>query len=282
MRRIVYLNDKFSPITEAKISVLDRGFLFGDGVYEVVSVYSGKPFHLNEHLQRLQHSLDAIKLPLNVCEIDFAKIIAELLQLNSANQGDHSLYIQITRGVAEERTHNFPQQVTPTVFLMTKPIKPISYEELSRGKKAITQLDIRWKYCHIKSTSLLPSILLFQAAVDAGCDEAILIRDGYAIEGTSSNIFIVKNSQIITPPLSQENLSGVTRDLILQILRNNALPFQEKNIAEQELFEADEVWISSSTRGIFPIIELNGKAIGNGVVGPLWQKVMQLYLKSNC
>lgn len=277
---IVYLNGAFSPVTAAKISVLDRGFLFGDGVYEVMPVYKGKPFRLTAHLARLQESLNAIRLPYDLKPANFSAIFTELLQQNNATQQhDYSIYIQITRGAAPERRYSFPQPpVTPTIFAMIKSIPPLSYTELSRGKAATTARDTRWKYCHIKSISLLPSVLLFQQAVDAGCDETILMRNGYIIEGTSSNVFMVNDGIVVTPPLSQENLSGVTRDLILQILRENNFIFKEKRIKEKELQSADEVWISSSTRSIFPITQLNHQPVGSGQAGPLWQKVIKLYL----
>lgn len=279
MAQIVYLNGDFLPINEARVSVLDRGFLFGDGVYEVVPIYNGKTFQLDEHIARLQHSLDAIKLEVQTAAIDFVKIIASLLELNNAIESqDYSLYIEVTRGPAEERAHAFPGQVSPTIFLMLKPLKPLIYEELQCGKKAITHQDIRWQYCHIKSISLLPNVLLYQAALNSDCDETILIRDGLVVEGTSSNVFMVKNGVVFTPPLSQERLSGVTRSVILKILQENSLPFYEQNITVEQLFTADEVWISSSTRSIFPIVVIDGRIIGDGKAGAIWQKVMQLYL----
>jgi D-alanine transaminase len=277
---IVYLNGEFLPASAAKISVFDRGFLFGDGVYEVLPAYSGKPFRLAEHLARLQHSLDATRIELDTKQVDFATIFAKLLQHNNAIiSNDYSIYLQVTRGAPSERTHAFPQPpVAPTIFACTKRIKPLSYEELSRGKSAITAIDTRWKYCHIKSISLLPTILLFQQAADAHCDETILLRNGYALEGTSSNVFIVNDGVIVTPPLSKESLSGVTRDLILHILRENRLSFKERRIKAAELQRADEVWISSSTRAIFPIVKLDGKIVGSGKPGAIWHKVIKLYL----
>jgi len=282
-QQIVYLNGEFLPIGEAKISVMDRGFLLGDGVYEVMPIYHRKPFRLDEHLARLQHSLDAIQLSLKINEIDFATIFNELLARNSTpantTSQDYSIYVQVTRGVSLERTHGFPTTpVVPTIFALVKPIKTLSYEELNRGKKAITAPDIRWKYCHIKSTSLLPNVLLTQQAIAAGCDETIMIRNGYAIEGASSNVFIVNDGIIITPPLSQESLSGVTRDLILHIVHQHNFAFKERRIKAKELSEADEIWISSSTRSIFPIIRLNGEKVGSGKTGPIWQKIIKLYL----
>jgi D-alanine transaminase len=278
MQQIVYLNGEFLPVTEAKISVLDRGFLFGDGVYEVIPVYNGIPFGLSGHLERLQTSLNNISLNLKIDQKFFAAIFHELLKRNHALEKPHSIYLEVTRGSALERNHAFPQEITPTIFAITKAIKPLSYAELSLGKSAVTAEDIRWKYCHIKSISLLPTLLLFQKAVAAHADETILIRDGYALEGTSSNVFIVKNGVIYTPPLSEENLSGITRDMVLKLAKNNEIPLEEKQITSSELFTADEVWISSSTRGIYPIIKLDGKPVADGGIGPIWQKMIKLYL----
>lgn len=276
-KQIVYLNGKFLPIERAKISVLDRGFLFGDGVYEVICVYSGKPFRLTKHLTRLQASLDAIKLPFVVDHEEFTKIFTRLLVKNHVARGDYSIYVQITRGAASTRIRSFSEKITPTIFVLTKKIKPISVQELRKGKKAITLPDIRWQYCYIKTISSLPSILLFQEAFEQGCADAILIRNGYVLEGTSSNVFIVKKAKIITPPLSKNNLSGVTREIILQLARERGLDLKEKKIKLTELNIADEIWISSSTRGIFPIVKLNGKPVGKGKVGPIWRKMINLY-----
>lgn len=277
--QLVYLNGKFIPISEATVSVLDRGFLFGDGVYEVVPVYHGKPFRLDEHLARLQHSLQAILLPEKVANEQIKAAILELLQKNNITVGDHSIYIQITRGAAAERDFHFSSSLEPTIFIAHKAVQSLSFTELQRGKNAITLEDIRWKYCHIKSISLLPSILLYQQVYAQNCYEGILLRDGYAIEGISSNIFIVKNNTIITPPLSAENLSGVTRDLILQIMQQNNIQYREQSITAEQLLQADEVWISSSTRGIMPITSLNAKVVNSGKAGPVWECVAKLYLK---
>lgn len=276
--RIVYLNGAFLPVDEAKVSVMDRGFLFGDGVYEVVLVYDGRPVGLDGHIKRLQSSLDGIKLEFAACESWFNPIFKELLDRNSANEGSYTVYLEVTRGSAPSRSHGFPDKVSPTVFMDIKKIQPISYSDLKNGKSAITVDDIRWKYCNIKSISLLPSVLLFQQAKDAGADEAILIHDGYAIEGTSSNLFIVKNGVIITPALSHENLSGVTREAIIQLAAANSIGFREEKILENDLFYADEVWVASSTRGIFPIVKINGRMINNGKVGDIWDRMIKLYL----
>jgi len=276
---IVYLNGGFLPIEQATISVLDRGFLLGDGIYEVIPVYDSKFLGLDGHLERLQHSLDSIKLPLQVKQTELKNIFLKLLEKNQAMQGAYSIYLQITRGPAPERTHAFPKITQPTLFATLKPISPLSYDNLKTGRAAITHEDIRWKYCHIKSISLLPTVLMMQKAHEANAEEAILIRDGYALEGTSSNVFIVQGNVIYTPPLSEENLSGVTRSAILKLAKQNNIPLIERKIKAIELFAADEVWISSSTRGIFPIIKLDNKIISDGKPGKIWDQMIHLYLK---
>lgn len=275
--QIVYLNGKFLPKDEATISVMDRGFLFGDGVYEVIPVYHGKPFRLEEHLVRLQHSLTAIDLPLTIAMQALKAAILQLLVANQISSGDHSIYVHVTRGAYPERDFRFTSDCTPTIFMLHKPVKSVSFAELQSGKRAITLEDIRWKYCHIKSISLLPSVLLYQQVYAANCDEGILIRDGYVLEGISSNIFIVKDQQIITPPLSENNLSGVTRDLILQLLQQHQIGYFERQISVSDLLAADEVWISGSTRGIVPIVCLDAKPVQQGQAGPVWESVAKLY-----
>jgi D-alanine transaminase len=279
MINIVFLNGSFIPHHEAKVSVFDRGFLFGDGAYEVIPVFGGKPLRMPEHLKRLQHSLDAIKITHEFTWDEIEKMVFELLQRNAVNNGDYSVYLQVTRGVDEERNFAFSEKTTPTIFAAVKKITRPSLAKLQEGVTAITLEDIRWKYCEIKSISLLPSVLLYHQVFASGCHEGILIRDGQALEGISSNIFIVKDGQIITPPLSQNNLSGVTRDLLLQIFRQNSINYVEQPIQATELYAAEELWISSSTRGVMPIVSLDGKAIGSGKTGPVWRKIMQLSLQ---
>jgi len=276
MNRIVYLNGKFLPLKKAQISVLDRGFLFGDGVYEVILVRDGKPLYLREHVQRLRLSLRAIYCLFAVDSAQFKKNILKLLQLNCASQGDYSIYLQVTRGVDTDRNRSLPRKLKPTVFMLVKPVSAPTYRELKKGKAAITAVDIRWSYNHIKSISLLPTLLLADRALRAHCEETILIRDGKVLEGTSSNVFVVKNGRIFTPLLSKNNLSGVTRDLIIKLARKNKVPIIEKNIAESFLQSADEIWITSSTRGIYPIVKLNGKKVGNGKVGKMWERMNEI------
>ncbi len=267
--QIVYLNGDYLPLRLAKISVLDRGFLFGDGVYEVIPVYGGKPLRLAEHLERLGRSLAGIRMkpPLSLGE--WEAIFERLVE----GEEDQSIYLQITRGVGAKRDHAFPKGVAPTVFAMCTPIAPIP----ATGVKAITVPDIRWQWCHIKAITLLANVLQRQQAVDEGCAEAILVRDGFAIEGAASNLFAVLDGLLLTPPKGNEILPGITRDLVVEIAQANAIPLQERKITVEELHRAEEVWVTSSTREVLPIIELDGRKIGTGQPGPLWVRMDALY-----
>ncbi len=270
---IVYLNGEFLPLEEAQVPVLDRGFLFGDGVYEVIPVYAGHLFRRQEHLQRLENSLKNIKLKNPLSQKQWCEILETLVARNN-NDGDQAVYLQITRGSAKKRDHNFPDHVVPTVFVMIEPIKTLPP---STGVKAITSTDTRWQRCDIKSTALLANVLLRQQAVEVGAAETILIRDGYVMEGAASNVFIVVDGVPITPPKSQFLLSGITRDLILEAMQAAQFPCREANIPETQLRSADELWVTSSTREILPIITLDGKPVGSGQVGPIWSQVWQIY-----
>ncbi len=272
----VYLNGEYKPLNEACVPVLDRGFLFGDGVYEVIPVYSGKPFRVEQHLDRLQHSLDAIRLRNPMTREQWIEVIDELIRRNTGN-ADAAFYLQITRGVMEKRDHGFNDSLEPTVLLTCQPMNYPLQQSDTPGGCAITLEDSRWQDCHIKSINLLPNVLLRQQAVDAGADEAILIRDGRAIEGSASNLFIVKDEVIKTPPRQRCMLGGITRDLILELCNENHLLAREIDISEDELHDADEIWMTSSTREILPITTLNQHKVGKGLTGPVWAEVIRLY-----
>ena len=269
--RIVYLNGEFLPLQEAKVSVLDRGFLFGDGVYEVIPVYGAKPFRLGEHLQRLGRSLAGIRMEQPLSDGEWEQVFNRLIQ----GDGDQSIYLQVTRGVGLKRDHAFPVSMAPTVFAMCTPIAAIP----ALGVKAITVPDIRWQWCHIKAITLLANVLQRQQAVDEGCAEAILIRDGYAIEGAASNLFSVVGGVLLTPPKGNEILPGITRDLVVELALANGIPLEERKIALDELRNAEEVWVTSSIRELLPIIELDGRKIGTGEPGPVWARMNLLYQK---
>ncbi|MCK5639360.1 MAG: D-amino acid aminotransferase, partial [Gammaproteobacteria bacterium] len=258
MSAIVYLNGEFLPADEAKVSVLDRGFIFGDGIYEVIPVYGGRLFRLEHHLNRLDHSLQGIHLENPLPHSQWRSVFEQLVEKNGGS--DHSLYLQITRGVAQ-RDHAIPLQNEPTLFAMCNPLKSPNLSTYRQGIEAITIEDIRWKHCNIKAIALLPNILLRQQAINAGVSDAIMLRDGEVTEGTAANAFIVKNGCVITPPKSNLLLPGITRDLVVELCQEHKIPVEERAILEEELTEADEVWLTSSTKEILPVTRLNGKPV---------------------
>jgi len=271
---ISYLNGDYLPLSRAKVSVLDRGFIFGDGVYEVIPVYGGRPFRLPHHLQRLQDSLDAIRITNPLSERAWGEVIQRVVDENGA--GEQSVYLQVTRGVAR-RDHSFPENTPATVLVMSSELVAPTYEEVARGMEAITMVDIRWLHCHIKAISLLPNVLFRQAAIDVGASEAILLRDGLATEGAASNLFMVKDGLIVTPPKGSKLLPGITRDLLVELSRSHGLALEERDIPEAELRQADEIWMSSSTRELVPVLRLDGAPVGDGRPGPVWQRMYELY-----
>jgi len=266
---IVYLNGEFLPLDRAKVSVLDRGFLFGDGVYEVIPVYGGRPFRLEEHLERLNNSLRGIRMESPLTTEEWKPIFARLI----CGDQDQSIYLQVTRGAAPKRDHAFPEGAAPTVFVMCSPIAPIPAE----GVRAITLDDIRWQWCHIKAITLLANVLLRQLAVDRGCAEAILVRESFAVEGAASNLFAVVDGVLLTPPKGHAILPGITRDLVLELALTNDIPAAERDITLEELQRAGEVWLTSSTREILPVIELDGQPVGVGKPGPIWRQMNAIY-----
>jgi len=270
----VYLNGEFLPLDKACVPVLDRGFIFGDGVYEVIPVYAGKAFRLQHHLQRLKNSMQAVRITNPHTDEEWNAIINEVVTRN--NDGDQSIYLQITRGVAR-RDHRFPGDATPTVFVMSNLFDPVPKQQLENGVNAITLDDIRWQYCSIKSIALLPNILLRQQAVEQGAAEAILLRNGEVTEGAASNVFIVKDGIIITPPKTDCLLPGITRDLVVEQAHEHGLAVKEANIKQTELETADEIWLTSSTKEILPVTKLNGQAVGSSKPGTVWQKMYALY-----
>ncbi len=270
----VYLNGKFLPADQACVPVLDRGFIFGDGVYEVIPAYGRKAFRLNEHLQRLQNSLDAVRIPNPLTNDDWALMLNELIAQNDGD--DQSLYFQVTRGSAQ-RNHAIPENPQPTVFAMSNPLKPLAAEIIKTGVSAITLDDIRWQRCHIKAISLLPNILLRQEALDQDAAEAILIREGLATEGAASNLFVVIDGVLCTPPKGPFLLPGITRDLILELAAANDVEYREQNLSREDLQRADEIWLSSSTKEILPVTQLDNVSVANGQPGPLFKSMLALY-----
>ncbi len=275
MSSIVYLNGQYLPIEDAKISVLDRGFTFGDGVYEVIPVYNGQIFRLREHLERMNNSLDEVYIGRPYASEQWQEILRELIEKNSGkNTGnDLSLYMQVTRGVSE-RDLAIDIATEQTVFAMCRLLPE---NDLSAGISAIVEEDIRWKYCHIKAITLLPSVVLRHKAKQSGATEALLIREGYVTEGAASNVFIVKNGIVKTPIKDGSLLPGITRDLVVELLSESGIPCEEVVIKETELIQADEIWITSSTWEIVPVIELDGKPVGTGRPGEVWQQAFRIY-----
>ena len=272
---IACLNGVFLPLDEARVPVMDRGFLFGDGVYEVIPVYGGKLFRLSHHLRRLENSLAAVRIGNPLADKAWESMLRELVERNQGS--DQALYLQVTRGVAPKRDHAFPADIRPTVFAMSTPgVASIDIESVT-GIAAITLPDIRWQHCNIKAITLLPNVLLRQQAIDANTAEAILIRDGYAMEGAASNLFIVRNGTLITPPNGPALLPGITRDLILELAAANDIPLRESAITQQELNQAEEIWLTSSTREISPVTRLDDQLIGTGKPGPLWKRLIRLF-----
>jgi D-alanine transaminase len=268
---MVFLNGEFLEQEEAKISTLDRGFLFGDGVYEVIPVYNHKIFGLTEHLQRLSKSLEATKIPNPLKTQEYRQIFNKLLRQSSANNtNNQTIYLQITRGVGVKRSHNF-ENLTPTIYIRTDPLNEKNFDDLKQGFKAIIQKDIRWDNCHIKSTSLLANVLYTTVASENGAEEVILEKNGVITEGASSNVFILKDEKVITPKLSNNILAGITRDMVIKSCELAGIEVIEKDISKNELLQSDEVWISSSTREIMPISQIDDKNFQ--LAGSIWQQI---------
>ena len=267
----VYLNGEYLPLCEAKVSVLDRGFLFGDGVYEVIPSYSGHLFRMQDHLDRLQASLARIRLDFSYDLDGWLEILMPLIDKTK----DQYIYLQITRGVAPKRDHAFPKNPEPTIFAMCSDIKLVA--EAETGVKALTMDDNRWEMCNVKATTLLANVLLRQEAIEKGCAEAILIRNDYVTEGAASNLFAVIDGVLTTPENTAEILPGITRQVILELAQENGIQYSEEIISVQALQNATEIWLTSSTREIIPVVELDSKRVGNGKPGPVWQTMKQLF-----
>jgi len=272
---LVYLNGEFLPVERACVPVMDRGFLFGDGVYEVFPSFGGRLFRLSQHLERLNDSLRAIRIDPPHSLQEWEEILIRLILPWSRT--DLSIYLQVTRGVASKRDHTIPPCITPTVFVMATPIPPGNAESNARGVAAITREDFRWGRCDIKAITLLANVLLRQEAADQGALEAILIRNGLATEGAASNLFMVQDGTLITPPKGPHLLPGITRDLVLELAAAQGIPHMIANIPVTDLARAEEIWLTSSVREIMPVIRLNGVPVGVGIPGPHWQRINQLY-----
>jgi len=270
--KTVYLNGQYVPLDEAKVSVMDRGFLFGDGVYEVIPCYLGQLFHFQAHVDRLTASLAGIRMENPYTTEQWLDIFKPLMDV-SENQ---YIYVQITRGVAPKRDHAFPENTPPTIFAMCNNILP--FAGLESGVKAITLDDSRWQFCNIKAIALLAHLLHRQDAVEKDCAEAILInREGFVTEGAASNLFAVIDGVLLTPPKSNQILAGITRDVILELAAKNNIACRETDISLAELKTATEIWVTSSTREIIPVVELDGVAVADGKVGAVWHTMNSIF-----
>ena len=269
----VYLDGNYTQKNEAKLSILDRGFLFGDGVYELIPVYNRHIFYIEDHLKRLKGSLNLINIDSSIIDdIEIIEIIKDLVSTN--NYINHYIYIHISRGVDKTRNHIYTKSCKPTVLIMGENYIPFSKQDIEKGKSAITEDDYRWLKSNIKSTSLLANVLIKNKAYDEQAYEALLIRDGYLTEGSASNVFIVNNNIIKTPTLSNKLLPGITRKFLTDLIKKNNLEFSECEISKDELFESDEIFCSSSTNPIVPITKLDTKVISKEA-GPISMEMYQ-------
>ncbi|MCB1958001.1 MAG: D-amino acid aminotransferase [Rhodocyclaceae bacterium] len=275
MSPICHLDGQFLPLAEARVSPMDRGFLFGDGGYEVIPVYSRRPFRLDEHLARLDTTLAALELDNPHGREAWRGLVATLIERNAWD--DQSIYLQVTRGTDTRRNHAFPEHVRPTVFMMSEALVTVPEAQRASGVGAITAADFRWLRCDLKTTALLANCLLRNAAVKSGCVEAILLRDGFLTEGSASNIFIVRDGVVMTPPKSHLMLPGITYDVVLEVAASQGQPHEVREILEEELRTADEIWMTSSTKEVLPITRLDDRPVGDGRPGPVARRMHQWY-----
>jgi D-alanine transaminase len=271
---MVFLNGELLPLEEAKVPVLDRGFIFGDGVYELVPVYSRVAFRLEEHLARLERSLGEAKIRNPYSRQRWREIIYQLVDTQPFE--DQGVYFQVTRGVAK-RDHAFPRDIQPTVFMMANPLVNPPRAQVDAGGAAVSAPDNRWLRCDIKSISLLGNVLARQISADAGAAETILFRDGKLTEASASNVFIVKRGVIVSPPKSSLILPGITYDVVAELARANAMPLEFREVSEAEVRSADEIWVTSSSKEVLAIVSLDGRKVGDGKPGPQFRRMYELY-----
>ncbi|MFA5520540.1 MAG: D-amino acid aminotransferase [Castellaniella sp.] len=271
---IVYLNGEYRRLGDARVSVLDRGFIFGDGVYDVVPAYKGRPFRMDAHLARLERSLASIRIQVDMTREDWQQLVVDLIQRSGL--GDCMVYIQVTRGVAK-RDHAFPQGIRPTVFCMVSPFERPGAQARDRGLRVVGIPDMRWLHCEIKSVSLLGNVLARQAAVDAGVDEVLQFRDGMLTEGASCNIWVVRDGVLLAPPRSNLILEGIRYGLLEELAAQTGIAFEARPIPESDVATADELMLTSATREILPIVEYEGRPVGQGVPGPVYRQLRAAY-----
>ena len=270
----VFLNGRLLPLEQATVSVLDRGFIFGDGVYELVPVYSRVPFRLDEHLTRLERSLGETKIKNPYSRAQWRSNIYQLIDAQPFE--DQGVYFQVTPAVAK-RDDAFPRDLHPTVFMMSNPLTNPPASAVEKGGSAVSAVDNRWLRCDIKSISVIGNCLLRQQSAEANAAETILFRDGKLTEASASNVFIVKRGVIVSPPKSSLILPGITYDVIAELAQANGLPMEFRDVGEAEVRSADELWVSSSSKEVFPIVSLDGRAVGDGKPGPVFRRMYQLY-----
>ncbi|WP_136413577.1 D-amino acid aminotransferase [Herbaspirillum sp. ST 5-3] len=271
---LVYLNGEMTPLSEAKIPVLDRGFIFGDGVYEVIPMYARRLFRPRHHMARLFRSLNAVGIHNPHSEAEWMSLIERVSSALASD--DQLIYMQVTRGVAR-RAHAFPQGVTPTVFIMTNPFTPPAAELCENGIACVSLEDKRWLRCDIKSISLLGNVLAAQYAVDHGAMESIQFRDGFLTEGSSSNVWVIKDGKLMGPPKDSLILEGIRYGLIEELCSVGNIPFEARRMTREEVLAADEVLISSAGRELLPVVQIDDKRIGNGEPGPVFRKLYAAY-----
>jgi len=271
--RIVYLNGEFLRLADAKISVLDRGFIYGDGVYEVVPVYGRKPFRMPQHLARLARTLEGVRLA-DPHPGRWPALIGELVARQPFD--DQAVYLQITRGVAK-RDHAFPTGVAPTVFMMSNPLALPSRDLVERGAAVVTSEDNRWLRCDLKTTSLIGNVLMRQYAADHDAIETVMFRDGYLTEASASNVLVVRNGTVIAPPKDNLILPGITYDATLEIAQAANVPLEVRPVSRDEAMGADEMWLSSSSKEVLAVTRVDGRAFGSGEPGPVFHRVYEAF-----
>jgi len=271
---LCYLNGEYLPLSEAKVSVLDRGFIFGDGIYEYVPVYFGQPFCFEEHMARLDRSLAELQIENPLSLAQWREIVMRLVA--PGGEAPQSVYFQVTRGVAP-RDHAMVRGIRPTVFVMVNPLPPISEAVRAKGVACVTAEDFRWQKAHIKSTSLLGAVLARQISVEAGAAETIMFRGDWLSEASSSNVWIVKDGVLAGPPRDNLVLTGIRYGLLERLCEEHGIPFTLRRISRDEVFAADELLISSASKELLPVVTLDGKAIGNGRPGPIYKSLYAAY-----
>jgi D-alanine transaminase len=273
---VCYLNGEYLPLAAARVSPLDRAFLFGDAVYELVPVYAGRPFRLREHLDRLVRSLAGIRMDPPLTHVEWDGILKTLIERNGG--GDQYVYFQVTRGAELARNHAWPAGLVPTVFAFANTLEPVSAALLEQGVAAITAEDTRWARRDIKSTALLANTLLKKLAVDSGAFETILLEHGELTEGSSTTVHVIKGGEIHTPPNGHHILPGTTRDVVTELAARSGIASATRRVTEEELRAADEIWLAFSTRGVLPVTLLDGKPVRTGKPGPLFERIYGAFL----